>query len=95
MTDKNQISKCPCCGSILHLDWGTPDFPGVENTVSTCTFCPVDVRDLEQTQRNLKIATEVLTWIANNHLADNQLHVWQLRSQARAALAKMHNNKGK
>lgn len=92
MTDKNQISKCPCCGSMLRVDWGTPDFPGVKNTIGTCTFCAIDVRNMDQAQRNLKIAIDVLTWIANNHLADNQLRVWQLRTRARAALAEMHNN---
>lgn len=86
MTDKNQISKCPCCGSMLHLDWGAPDFPGTDNAIGTCSFRPVDVRDLET-------AIAALTWIANNRLAGNQVRIEQLRCHARDALAKINNNK--
>lgn len=93
MTDKNQFSKCPCCGSMLRVDWGASDFPGVKNEIGTCTFCAIDVRDMEQAQRNLKIAIDTLEWVANNHLAENEIRVRQLRAQARDALTKIRNGK--
>lgn len=51
-------------------------------------------KQLQKAQHDLKIAIDTLTWIANNHLADNEIRIEQLRRCARDALAQI-NNKGK
>lgn len=93
MTDKNQISRCPCCGSMLRIDWGEPDFSGVKNIIGTCSFRAVDVRDLERARHDLAATIDVLTWITSRRPSDNSIDIEQLRRRASLVLKKI-NKKG-